>query len=52
MKTIQIRAEEGRSTRPEASEQRPARGNQQTAANIDDVLRQIIREELAARFEE
>jgi hypothetical protein len=52
MKTIQVRAEEGRSTRPKASEPRPPYGDHQTAANIDDVLRQIIREELAARFEE
>jgi predicted DNA-binding transcriptional regulator AlpA len=48
MKTTQIRAEEGRSTRRDPCESRPAGGNQQTMANIDDVLRQIIREELAA----
>ena len=49
MKTTQIRAEEGRSARRDACESGPAGGNDQTTANIDDVLRQIIREELAAR---
>jgi predicted DNA-binding transcriptional regulator AlpA len=48
MKTTQIRAKEGRSAQRDACESRPAGGNQQTMANIDDVLRQIIREELAA----
>ena len=48
MKTTQIRAEEGRSTRPDASAPRRAGGDHQAAANIDNVLRQIIREELAA----
>ena len=47
MKTTQLRAEEGQSIRRDASAGRPAGGSQQTA-NIDDVLRQIIREELAA----
>jgi len=47
MKTMQIRAGEGRSDRPDASEPRPAGANQTTAV-INDVLRQIIREELAA----
>lgn len=48
MKTTQIRAEEGRSSRPDASEARPIASDHHTTANIDDVLRQIIREELAA----
>ena len=47
MKTTQLRAEEVRSTRPDAGAPRSAGGDQQTA-NIDDVLRQIIREELTA----
>jgi predicted DNA-binding transcriptional regulator AlpA len=46
MKTTQIRVEEGRSFDRDAS--RTADGNQQPMANIDHVLRQIIREELAA----
>jgi predicted DNA-binding transcriptional regulator AlpA len=48
MKTTQIRAEEGRTVRRNVSEPCPGGGNHQTMANIDDVLRQIIREELAA----
>ena len=48
MKTTQIRAEEGRSGRPDASEARPIASDHHTTANIDNVLRQIIREELAA----
>ena len=48
MRATQIRAEEGRSARRDASESRPAGGIQPTMANIDNVLRQIIREELAA----
>jgi len=47
MKPMQIRAEEGKCDRPDASEPRPAGANQTTAV-INDVLRQIIREELAA----
>jgi predicted DNA-binding transcriptional regulator AlpA len=47
MKTTQIRAEEGLSVRRDVSEQCPGGGNHRTTANIDDVLRQIIREELA-----
>jgi predicted DNA-binding transcriptional regulator AlpA len=48
MKTTQLREEEERSSRPDASGPRPAGGSHQTTAVIDDVLRQIIREELAA----
>ena len=48
MKITQIRAEEIRSDRRDPSEPNPAGGNHQTKAVIDDVLRQIIREELAA----
>jgi len=47
MKTTQLRAEERQTTLPDACARRPA-GGSQPAANIDDVLRQIIREELAA----
>jgi hypothetical protein len=52
MKTTQIRTEQGRSSRPDGSAQRPAGGEYQITTNIDDVLRQIVREELAARYEE
>lgn len=52
MKATQIRTEKGRSTRPGAYESRPAGGNQKTMENIDDVRRQIIREEFAVGDEE
>jgi predicted DNA-binding transcriptional regulator AlpA len=46
MKTTQIRVEEGRSARRDACESHPA--GRTKMANIDDVLRQLIREELTA----
>ena len=53
MKTTQLRAEEGQSTRvADASAPRASGGNHQPTAKIDDVLRQIIREELAVGDEE
>jgi hypothetical protein len=52
MKSTQIRAEVGRRAEPDVRESRPCGSASETAANIDDVLRQIIREDLAARFEE
>jgi hypothetical protein len=48
MKTAQIRAEKGQGTRPDASSPRLAGSGENTTAYIDDVLRQIIREELEA----
>ena len=47
MRERKFSEEEGQSIRPDASAGR-SEGGRQPTANIDDVLRQIIREELAA----
>jgi len=51
MKTTQIRAEEGRSTRPEASERRPACGNYRQR-ETSTMTATSSAKKLAARFEE
>ena len=53
MKTTQLRAEEGQSTRTaDANAPRASGDDHQPTENIDDVLRQIIRDELAVGDEE